>query len=259
MKFFKTACLSITLGLLASNFYAQEKADGPFKLAIKTQSSYIDKGTECTDNVTFFGDLKFSTKDNLFSIGVSSATSIVKDYNEFDYFVSFSKSGFSLSVWDVLSSSEGNKKETSKNAFNYNPKQTSHHIDVTLEYQFEEYLPLKLRWTTVVFGRDKGTVDTKKSTKGNIYSTYVSAYYPIVQGEKVNLTAGVGGAFALRKYSKTEDNFLYGNTAGIVNIELIASRDIEIFDYKLPVYISGVWNPQSEKTYMQIGVNLVKF
>jgi len=128
---------------------------------------------------------------------------------------------------------------------------------VELEYQFNESFPLKLHWNTVVFGWDRKDIDDK-GTKGNKYSSYVSAYYPIIQGEKVNLTAGVGGAFALRGTKYSKENF-YGKTSGIINVELTASKVVEILEYKLPISVSGIWNPQAQKTYAQIVFDLVRF
>jgi len=257
MKFLKTACLSVALGLLASNFYAQEKTDGPLKLAIKAKNSNISKGGLVTDNFNVTGDLRFSTKDDAFTIGVFSGSSIARDYREFNYYASFSKNGFKLGIDDIYNPEKNSAVYQKYNAFNYNAKETGHFIDLSLEYQFAGPYPVKLHWNTVVFGNDRDKIN-KKGTEGNRYSSYISAYYPIVQGKKVNLTAGIGGAFALRSTKKIKKN-LYGETAGIVNVELTASRVVEIFDHKLPISVSGIWNPQAQKTYMQIEFDLIRF
>jgi len=268
MKLLKTACLSVTLGLLASNFYAQEKqekTDGPLKLAIKAQSSNIDKGGEVTDRFLVNGDLKFTTKDDLFTLGVFAASSIEKGYTEFDYYAKVQKSGFSVAVWDIFNysnlrsdSDKNASKKPEYNAFNYNGRENGRFLDFVLEYQFNDSFPLKLHWNTVFFGNPDRDVIDKKGAVGNRYSTYVSAYYPVIQGQKVDLTAGVGGTFAFRE-GKTNRYSLYGDTAGVINIELKATRNIEIFDHKLPVSFSGIWNPQAQRTYMQVAFELVSF
>ena len=52
------------------------------------------------------------------------------------------------------------------------------------------------------------------------------------------------------------ENF-YGETSGVVHTQLKVSYDLKIGSYTVPVHAMGMWNPQSEKAYFQIGAQLI--
>ena len=69
------------------------------------------------------------------------------------------------------------------------------------------------------------------------------------------MDAGVGGAFALNRAG--DDHHFYGTTPGIVHTQLKVSRDLRIGSYTLPVHVMGMWNPQSDKAFFQIGAQII--
>ena len=122
---------------------------------------------------------------------------------------------------------------------------TGRFLDATLSYRFQnEKFPLLLSWSTVVFGRDRNSNNTKQK-----YSTFAYAEYPIYQKDGWKVDAGVGGAFALNRAG--EDAHFFGTTAGIVHVSLQASHDLKLGNYTIPVYAKGMWNPQSNESYFQ--------
>ena len=106
--------------------------------------------------------------------------------------------------------------------------------------------------TAVCFGRDRSSDNEHQK-----YSTFVYAEYPIYKKEGWKVDAGVGGAFALNKAG--EDAHFFGTTAGIVHVSLQASHDLKIGKYTIPVYAKGMWNPQSDKAYFQLGAEVIHF
>jgi len=249
MKFLKSTCLLFVLFFLSLS--AQEKSlYNPVKMKLQAKNMHILGGVEVTLNSIVVGSIEYSTKDNFFTFGLLGSSTLVKDFREFNYYAKLAKSGFLLTYRDVY-----NKPD--KPAFNYEPSETGHFMDLTLEYQFAESFPLRLLWNTVVFGCDRKTINNK-GTIGNQYTTYVEADYPVITGKKVNLKIGTGGTFAFRNPSGIKANF-NGETAGIINVYATASRVLKINDYKLPIDLSGIWNPQSQKTYLQITADIVSF
>ena len=109
-----------------------------------------------------------------------------------------------------------------------------------------------MSWSTVIFGRDRSSDNEHQK-----YSTFVYAEYPIYKKEGWKVDAGVGGAFALNKAG--EDAHFFGTTAGIVHVSLQASHDLKIGKYTIPVYAKGMWNPQSDKAYFQLGAEVIHF
>jgi len=249
MKLLKSICLASSL--IALSFSAQVKlSENPIKMKLQTKNMHIARGVQITDNTMVNGNLELSTKDDFFTFGISGSSTFVKDFKEFNYYVKLAKSGFTLSLWDISSN-------TAENSFDYT-KNTGRIMDLSLEYKFAESFPLKLLWSTIVFGgSDRGEINHKGKI-GNKYTSYIEADYPVITGKKVNLNVGAGGTFAFRNPSGIKSN-LNGNTAGIINIYATASRVLEINDYKLPIELSGIWNPEAQKTYLQITVDIVSF
>ena len=86
-------------------------------------------------------------------------------------------------------------------------------------------------------------------------STYVSLDCPVLRHHVVNLDFGIAGAFALDKYSGTKANF-YGDTAGIVNVNMTASKVLNIGKFKLPVSAMAMWNPMQNIANIQVAFDL---
>lgn len=276
MKFLKTACLLFASTLVVSSLSAQEEKEekySPVNMSLQVKNSHIWRGLEVSDNALIDGDLRLVDKSNTFGVGIWGATTFDTDFKEFDYYVSFKKAGFSLEVWDIFNYSKKNTKDANNldgyntdDAFDYSAHTTGRFIDVRLGYQLPvEKFPLNISWNTVVFGRDRSVVkkdNTGYEKTGNNYSTYVELGYPILRNQVVDLDVAVGGAFAFRpgynKSGKKRKNF-YGETAGIVNVSLEASRTVKLGSYELPISLTGIWNPQHQKTYMQIALDVLQF
>ena len=157
-----------------------------------------------------------------------------------------------LALWDTYNFSPG-ATYNNKEYWNYSAHTTGRFLDATLSYRFqEEKFPLLLNWSTVVFGRDRNSDNTEQK-----YSTFVYAEYPVYQKDGWKVNAGVGGAFALNRAG--EDAHFFGTTAGIVHVSLQASHDLKLGNYTIPVYVKGMWNPQSNQSYFQIGAEVIRF
>jgi len=258
MKLLKSTCLSLAFGFLSLSLVAQEKSDSPLGLSLKLKKGSVWRGIEVNSGIVIDGRLELSTLDNSLSMGVSGVSSVDPQYKEFNYYASFEKSGFSVAIWDIFNYSDGNALDYNINdAFNYNASETGRFVDLELGYKFSDAFPIKLSWATIIFGRDRDVINDE-GKKGNKYSTFVHASYPVVQDSKVNLDFGIGGAFAFRNASNSKSNF-YGTTYGIVHINLSAHRDVEIGSYKLPISLNAVWNPQKQKTYFEMAFDIIRF
>jgi len=257
MKLLKLTCISLAFGFTSMNLCAQKKLNSPLSLSVQLKNANIWRGIESTSSSLISGNIKLSTNDNSLSIGVAGLTTFDSDSKEFNYYASYKKSGFSIEIWDIFNYSEINYLNYNTNdAFNYNANESGRFIDLQLGYKFSDAFPLKLNWNTIIFGRDRGKINEKDD--GNKYSTFVGASYPVIQNSKVDLDLGAGGAFALRNASGSKENF-YGKTYGIVHINLTAHRDFIIGNYELPITFNAVWNPQNQKTYLEMAFDIIRF
>mgnify|MGYP001230969547 FL=1 len=245
----KTILAGLLLAIGFTSSFAQKETNIPLDFTLQVKNMHLWRGQEVTSAALGAVDLNIATKNKMFTFGLWGGAGFNGTYREFDYYVKFQKSGFSLEVWDIYNFSKDAGHQNDK-IFNYSTRTSGRFIDIAAAYQFQGKFPLKISWATVVFGRDRGVKNEKQ-----LYSTYVSAEYPVLRHNIVNLDLGVAGAFALDKESGTSKNF-YGESAGIVNISLTASKVIKIGSYKLPISVTPMWNPENNSGNIQVAINL---
>jgi len=258
MKLLKSSCLSLAFGLLSISLSAQEKSESPLGLSVTLKNAHVWRGIEVTNSLLINSSLKISTFDDALSVGVAGNTTVEGTFKEFNHFISFEKSGFSIALWDIFNYSDGNASDYNiTDAYNYNASETGRFMDLELAYKLSDAFPLTISYNTIIFGRDRGVID-KKGNIGNRYSSFVHASYPIIKDTKLDLDFGVGGAFAYRNVSGSEKNF-YGDTYGIVHINLNAHKDIIIGKYEIPFLFEAIWNPKSKKSHFVISLDIIRF
>lgn len=213
--------------------------------SIELSSMHLWRGQEVSDEVNLVTDVYFKTKGDAFRAGLWGGAGVNGNYKEFDYYASYTVKGLTFAVWDIYNFSP-DATYNNRQAFNYKARETGHFIDVSVAYQMPKSFPLKIYYSTIVFGRDRGPLNDN-----NKYSTFIQLDYPLLSYEGFSLNTSVAGAFSY----KTKANF-YGDTGGIVDIRLRLAKDITIAGYKLPIYVMPMWNPQASKMNMQFGVTL---
>ena len=96
--------------------------------------------------------------------------------------------------------------------------------------------------------------DRNKENTANKYSTFCYLEYPIYTKSRWHADAGIGGAFALNK-AGSKTNF-YGNTNGIVHVLLKVTFDWTLAKHTMPIHACMVWNPQADRAFFQLGIQL---
>ncbi|EGJ70785.1 hypothetical protein Bcop_0567 [Bacteroides coprosuis DSM 18011] len=248
----KYCFLTLLLALFCIPGFSQELTDAPIDFSLQVKNMHLLRGQQVTNAALADVDIHVFDKNKMFKAGLWGAASFNGVYREFDYYVSFEKAGFSIALWDIYNFSTNETGWNHDKVFNYSARETGHFLDLAVAYQFQGKFPLKISWATVLFGRDRGGFDL--NTK-NRYSTYVSLDCPVLRHHVVNLDFGIAGAFALDKYSGTKANF-YGDTAGIVNVNMTASKVLNIGKFKLPVSAMAMWNPMQNIANIQVAFDL---
>lgn len=231
---------------------------GPFtnafaQLGMKASlcNNHLWRGMEVSDGCVLTADAFYTTPNGLFTLGLWGGTNTQGTYKEFNHHLSLQKNGFQLALWDTYNFSPG-ATYNNREYFNYSARTTGRFLDATFSYRFQSKIPLLLSWSTIVFGRDRNADNT-----ANKYSTFVYAEYPVYQNQEWRGDTGVGGAFALHRAG--DSTHFFGTTEGIVHVSLRVSRTLKLGGYPLPLHAEGMWNPQSDKAYFQIGAQLFSF
>ena len=222
--------------------------------SVDVRSMHLWRGLEVSDAAYIATDVHFKTKNDAFKFGLWGGAGFNGNFREFDYYTSYTIKGLTFAFWDVYNFSP-DATYNNKEAFNYKARETGHYFDLSVAYQFQKKFPLKIFWSTLIFGRDRGPLNEK-----NRYSTFVQLDYPVIKAKGLTLDASIAGAFALDQgkdaEGKTSRATFYGKTAGIVDIHLRLQKDFHIAGYKLPIYIMPMWNPQGNNMNMQVGATL---
>ncbi|WP_029904225.1 hypothetical protein [Prevotella sp. 10(H)] len=251
MKHFKLSTLALLFCLLPSlcSVAQNDEKYTPIDFSLQLKNMHLWRGLQVTNTALGAVDLHFKDKSNSFAVGLWGGAGFTGDYREFDYYVSYSKSGFTVAVWDIYNFSK-DATYNNRQVFNYSARETGHFIDISLAYRFQGNFPLNISWATIFFGRDRGALNEK-----NLYSTYVSMDYPVLRGKVVDVSLGVAGAFALNPEKGTDANF-YAKDAGIVNINITASKKLQLGSYTLPVSVMGMFNPANNEANLQIALDI---
>jgi hypothetical protein len=252
------AILGLCLGLYAT---AQVQAEGnpeksidtttvkktlPFDINMQVRNIYIWRGFKVSNSPMTNVNMQFNiTKDKSLTAGFWGGGSFNGEYTEFDYYVSYAKKGLSLSVWDVNNFSDF----PNANLFNYNPRSTSHFIDVRAGYNFGDAFPLSVQWTTIILGRDTHT--KSNGDVANSYSNYTELDYRLWKVGDAEIHAFVGGGFAFGRQA----NF-YGSKPNIVNTGITLNKDLIIFKYRVPLAATAMFNPEKKYGALQLVANI---
>lgn len=216
------------------------------------ETSHLWRGLVINDGMTATGNIHytFDEKKN-FTVGIWGGAGFDGKYREINYYVQYQKNNLSIGIWDLFNTTGIANPEV----FNYNKLTTTHLIDLRTSYRFPEAFPIRLEVDVLLYsGLNDRQLDDNNVYKSR-YSTYTELSYPVIRNKKVNLNVFLGAAFAL-----DGNKFLYTNkeesSFGIVNTGIKATKNISVFNYKLPVSATAMWNPENKIARVQLDVNL---
>ena len=168
----------------------------------------------------------------------SAGLSNPADTREFDLTLAYTIGGFNIGVTDYWFNAG---LDPLNRYFAYAADCTNHVFEANVGYDFGF---ASLQWYTNFAGNDGLTPDEKRA-----YSSYVEVNVPFVLGG-VDWTATAGAVpFATDFYGV--EGF------GVVNVALMASKDIRITDsFSIPVFAQVAANPYSKNAFFVFGITL---
>ena len=134
--------------------------------------------------------------------------------------------------------------------WSYNKTQGYNFVDVSFGYKIT---PNTLFYLATIIGGGSGdhTVRADGSFK-NSWTNYFEAKSKVWEREDSNLSLFVGGA-----WSFFTDKTFYTTSAGnIINVGATFNKIVSLGSYKLPVDVTVMWNPEKEKTVLQVDLTI---
>jgi hypothetical protein len=248
------SCLLAAFLLISNLIVAQnqsvDKNENQLKFNVSADlvSRYVWRGTDFGDSPSIQPTLSLACGN--FEIGAWGAFATNSFYKEMDLYAKYTYKSFSLAITDYyVPSLNGSPASPDTHYFIYNDTTTSHTIEGSLTYKNAGDFPFWLQANMFLYGNDKRWgYDTEKDVANDTYfSTYLEAGYSF-KVQEVSSDVFIGFTPAAGAY---------GNTMGVVNLGLSASREISITDrFKLPVKASLIFNPQASAAYFVLGITL---
>ncbi len=150
--------------------------------------------------------------------------------------------------------------------FKYGKDVTGHVFEGMLSYNGIEKFPLTAMVAVNFYGADAARIENDAASPdfnektGIQYSTYVELGYPF-KIKDIDISTFIGFNATKPRKADTNTGYIgetgfYGDKIGVVNVGFTASKSIGITKkYALPVNISLVTNPQSQKIYFVFGIS----
>lgn len=181
----------------------------------------------------------FEVNKNNSTTGIWIAQSIDGNYTELDLYFTYTFNDFSFTLYDYYCPPS---IQASNEIANYNQTNTNHTIELNLAFAGNEKVPFNILVATMIYGDD-----LDHETNKNNYSTYIQLGYSTqIENSSLNLFVGIS---PFKSY--------YGETAGIANAGLTASRNLVISkNRKIPVEASLITNPMKNSLFLNFGFSL---
>lgn len=237
-------CLLVILAF-HQYLHAQDKKSS-VSITSDIVSRYIWRGNDYGASPAFQPTLSYSYS-NLFEIGTWGSINTKGTYTEVDPYLKFSRYRISFILTDYFIYSD--TCSTRHSYFDYSKTNTNHTFEAALQYKGPDKFPLSILAGTFLYGNDRdwGCNPDKDSTLENYYSTYLELGYTL-KFQKYSFDLFLGG---------TPFAGAYGNSAGIVNIGISGNKKIPVTsDFVIPVKLSLILNPQTERIYFVFGFTL---
>jgi len=134
--------------------------------------------------------------------------------------------------------------------WSYDKTQGYNFVDVSFGYNVTPNTLLYL--ATIING---GSGDYEIQSNGDLkdsWTHYFEINSKVWENNDSSLSLFAGGAWSFI----TDKTFYTNNKGNIINVGATLNKDVKIGTYKLPIGVTAMWNPEQEKTVIQLDVTL---
>ncbi len=235
---FLLTLISVNLNLQAQDSIIVEQAAVNVDFSADFVSAYVWRGVQLSDGINI--QPVVSLQAGGFEMGVFGSNNFSNNFYEVDLFASYTVKGFTLGIIDYFLV-YNQPINTNSNYFDYSDT-TNHFIELSAAYEFSSKFPLRILLTTFVYGADKD------ENSNNYYSSYIELGYKI-NTKQLNYDFFIGAAL--------NDNFVYLNDKGIINVGLKLEKSLKITDkFSLPLNLTLSSNPVRENIFIVFGITI---
>jgi len=136
------------------------------------------------------------------------------------------------------------------NYWSYDKTQGYNFVDVNLGYNIS---PNTLLYLATIVGGGSGDYELQEDgTFKDSWTHYFEISSKVWKNEDSSLSLFAGGAWSFI----TDKTFYTEGKGNIINVGVTFNKQISIKSYVLPVDVTAMWNPEKEKTVLQLDITL---
>ncbi|MCK0156802.1 hypothetical protein MWU65_06400 [Cellulophaga sp. F20128] len=213
----------------------------------------------------FATSLEYNTRDSKFTFGVwggasftstdvvnqDTGANVSANYKEFSIYTVYRFSdSFFLEAVSHNNYTGVEERGDQLHYWSYDKTQGYNFVDVNLGYNIS---PNTLLYLATIVGGGSGDyeVQTDGSLK-NSWTHYFEVKSKVWEKEDAKLSLFAGGA-----WSFTTDKTFYTEGAGnLINVGAVFGKNINLGNYKMPIEVTAMWNPEKEITVLQLDITL---
>tara|TARA_R110000868_G_scaffold15443_9_gene70432 strand:- start:14595 stop:15455 length:861 start_codon:yes stop_codon:yes gene_type:complete len=267
----KVTLKMLALGMLfgANAIQAQDKQDvkedyQPFSFGLTVKNMHLWHGFVVTPGPMVATNLEFNSRDKKFTFGFWGGTGAASDvtnkntgqivgahYKEFSIYTAYHfTNNFFVEAVTHNNYTGVEERGDVLHYWSYNKRQGYNFVDLNFGYQVTKSTSLYL--ATILGG---GSGDYQVQANGSLrdsYTHYLEVKSKVYEKRGSSLFLFAGGA-----WSFINDKTFYTEGKGnIINVGATLSRKVNFGSYGVPVDVTAMWNPEKQKTVLQIAAKL---
>ncbi|UMB54642.1 hypothetical protein MKD41_04030 [Lutibacter sp. A64] len=261
--------IALLLLILNSHFLEAQKIDKDkykaFEISAHIKNMHTWHGSVVHPGAIFATSLEFNSYNSKLTVGLwggagfssvnvtnnSTGESVSANYKEVSIYAMYRFSDNFYVEAVSHNNYTGVEERGDKLSFwSYDKTQGYNFVDVGFGIDVSKKTSLYL--ATIING---GSGDYEVKNNGdlkNSWTHYLELKSAIWQKEDYKLSVFTGGAWSFI----TDKTFYTENKGNIINVGVSLNKNIAISNYKLPVEVTAMWNPEKEKTILQLDITL---
>lgn len=259
-------CLSFWV-VKAQDVTSENKEDNykAFTAGAHLKNMHIWHGFVVHPGAIFATNLEYNTRNKKFTFGFwggASFTSVDVYNSDTDQYVSANYKEFSIYAVYRFSDKFFVEAVTHNNYtgveergdvlhyWSYDKTQGYNFVDLNFGYNITDNTLLYL--ATILAGRSGDYEVQSNGSLKDSWTQYLEIKSKVWEKNDYQLSLFAGGAWSFF----TDKTFYTQGAGNVINVGAALSKNINIGDYKMPVEVTAMWNPEQEKTVLQLDITL---
>lgn len=256
--------LLLMLGAFSMNAQNTESSKDEYKAfnaGVHLKNMHLWHGFVVAPGAMIATNLEFNSRDKKFNFGVWGGASFAGTdvtnnttgetnsayYKEFSIYTSYKFSDkFFIEAVSHNNYTGVEERGDALHYWSYDITQGYNFVDVNFGYNIT---PNTLLYLATIVGGGSGDYEVQEDGSfKNSWTHYFEVKSKVWERENTSLSLFAGGAWSFL----TDKTFYTQNKGNIINVGATLSKNLEFGNYNLPVDVTAMWNPEAEKTVLQV-------